>query len=453
MNTPDLVIHPRWIVPVVPQGVVLQEHSIVVDSGTIQAILPTETARTLDAKEHLDLPGQALLPGFINCHGHAAMSLLRGYADDQPLMTWLKDHIWPAESHFVSEEFVRDGTDLALAELLLGGTTTFSDMYFFPDITAERADLLGVRAQLCFPIMSVPTSWARDPEEYLGKGLALRDRYREHERIEIGFGPHATYNVDEPTLSRVATLANELDAPLQIHLHEGHGEVQMSLEAIGERPIDQLNRIGMLGPRTQCVHMTSVSDDDITVIDETGAHVIHCPKSNMKFASGSCPAQQLLDRGINVALGTDGAASNNRLNMLSELQTAALLAKVGSGEPTAVAAQTALEMATINGAKALGYESKLGSLEVGKLADMIAVDLDRPGTQPIHNVLSQLVYATSGCEVTYTWVGGKMLVRDGALQTLDWPAIAQRAEFWRNQLAEFGASSSDAALLKEESSQ
>jgi len=434
MSVFDFVIHPEWIVPIAPRNQVLQGHSLAVTDGCISAICPQTEGRALTAKQHIELPMQALLPGFVNAHGHAAMTLLRGYADDYPLMTWLQEHIWPAETHFVSEEFVRSGTNLALLELIRGGTTTFSDMYFFPDITAECADFAGIRTQLMFPIIDVPTAWAADPESYLAKGLALRDRYRGHDRVEIGFGPHSNYTVSEATLSRVATLANELDAPLQIHLQETRGEVQMSVENLGERPIDQLARIGMLGPRTQCVHMTALADEDMTLLATTGAHVVHCPRSNMKLASGICPTQRLLNKGINVAIGTDGAASNNRLNMLAELQSAALLAKLESNEATAISASTALEMATLNGAKALGIDTITGSLEVGKAADMIAIGLDDPSHQPVHHVLSQLVYATAGNEVTHSWVNGVPLMVNREVTTLNTNAIVTEANTWRDRL-------------------
>ncbi len=434
---PQLILHPRWIVPVIPRETVLERHSLSIANGKILAILPTEQARMLDAQQHVDLPDHALTPGFVNSHGHAAMSLFRGFADDVALMTWLNQLIWPAETTFVSEDFVRDGSDLALAELALSGTTTVSDNYFFPNIMAARADRIGLRAQLCFPVIDVPTAWASQQEEYLAKGLALRDSYRDHDRIEVAFGPHATYSLEEHTLQRIATLANELDAPIQIHLHETRGEVQQSVERIGERPIDQLQRIGMLGPRTQCVHMTALANEDIQVLVETGAHVVHCPRSNMKLASGNCPVQRLLDAGVNVALGTDGAASNNRLNMLAEMQTAALLAKLDGGEPTALSAQSALEMATINGAKALGIDAHTGSLEPGKAADIIAINLGGVHTQPVINVVSQLVYATSGQEVSHSWVAGQAIVTDGQLRNNDLNELLSRAEKWREPLLEF----------------
>lgn len=437
MTRADLVLHPDFLVPIRPREVVLEHISVAVKDGCISALIPRADARAIDAKIHRDLPGQVLLPGLVNAHGHAAMTLLRGFADDLPLMAWLQQYIWPMESAFVSEEFVADGSRLALAELILGGTTTFSDNYFFPDITAHCADLAGIRAQLVFPILDIQTAWAQDAERYLEKGLALRDQYRHHDRIEIGFGPHSTYSVDEPLLQRIGTYVLELDAPLQIHLHETREEVLMSVERCGERPLDQLARLGLLSPRTQCVHMTDIGQQDIETVAHHGASVIHCPRSNMKLGSGACPVQTLLDSGVTVGLGTDGAASNNRLNMITELQTAALLAKVSSGSPTALSATDALDMATMGGAKALGLDHLIGSIEVGKQADMIALDLSHASLQPLNNVISHIVYATSGTEVRSSWVAGQNILNEGVLSTLDIERITENSSRWRQQLSEF----------------
>ena len=436
MNTSDnkspaqLIVHPAWILPIIPREKVLTDVSLVVREGRIAELLPTEDALQMDATEHLSLPHSVLMPGLVNSHGHSPMTLLRGIADDAPLQSWLEEHIWPLEAEFVSEQFVRDGTDLALAELLLGGTTTFSDMYFFPEITAQRIEAAGLRAQLVFPIIDVATAWAQDSDSCLDKGLTLRDHYRDHELIEVGFGIHATYSVTESTLKKVATLTHELDAAMQIHLHETPAEVEAGLKAHGERPLDLLNRIGLLGPRSQCVHMTTLSERDIASLADSNSHVVHCPRSNMKLASGICPVHRLHQAGINVALGTDGAASNNRLSMLAELQTAALLAKLESPDASALPATAALEIATIGGARALGMEADIGSLEVGKSADMIALDLSGLSTQPVNQVLSQIVYATSGTELTHSWVGGRCLVNNGQLLTLDATEIRGRASLW-----------------------
>jgi 5-methylthioadenosine/S-adenosylhomocysteine deaminase len=431
----DTLLHPDWIVPVVPRGVVLEKHSLAISGGQIRQILPRAQARDLTASKELELPGQALMPGLVNLHGHAAMSLLRGFADDLPLMPWLEQHIWPAEGKYVSEAFVRDGTELAIAEMIRSGTTTFSDMYFFPDACAEVAIATGIRCQIVFPILDFPTAWARDADEYISKGLRLRDELKHQSLISIGFGPHAPYTVSRPNLQKVATLASELDVPIQIHLHETAAEVLAAVEAHGERPLDMLNAIGLLGPRTQCVHMTDLGDQDISLLAATGAHVVHCPESNMKLASGACPTARLLDKGVNVALGTDGAASNNDLNMFGEMQSAAMLGKLTAGDASTLPAADSLYMATMGGARAMGMDEKIGSLEVGKQADLIAVDLSGPECQPLYNPLSQLVYACNGSQVSHTWVAGEALMQDGLLTRINTNELLARTASWQQKIS------------------
>ena len=433
-QTADTLIHPGWIVPVVPRGAVLENYSIALTGDRITAILPRREAEAISAARVLELPGHALMPGLVNSHGHAAMSLLRGYADDQPLMPWLEQHIWPAEAAHVSAAFVRDGAELAIAEMIRSGTTTFSDMYFFPDACAETAQRLGMRCQIVFPVLDFATVWARSADEYISKGLALRDDVKHSALVTVGFGPHASYTVSEPNLVKVATLAAELDVAVQIHLHETRGEVLLAVEQNGERPLDSLHRLGLLGPRTQCVHMTDLGDQDIALLAATGAHVVHCPQSNMKLASGTCPVTRLLARGINVALGSDSAASNNDLNLFGEMQTAALLAKLSSEDATALPAVEALAMATINGARALGLEDRIGSLEPGKLADLIAVDLSQPETQPLYHPLSQLVYACNGSQVTHSWIGGVQVMDQRQLTRIDPSALGTRTRAWRDRI-------------------
>ena len=433
-TTFDTLLHPDWIVPVVPRGVVLEKHSLAISDGRISHILPRAKARDLQATEVLDLPGQALMPGLINLHGHAAMSLLRGYADDLPLMPWLEQHIWPAEGQHVSTEFVADGTELAIAEMLRSGTTTFSDMYFFPDAAAAAVISSGIRCQLVFPVLDFPTAWARDADEYISKGLRLRDDLKHQGLVTVGFGPHAPYTVSRPNLQKVATLAAELDVPIQIHLHETTGEVLAAVEENGERPLDTLNAIGLLGPRTQCVHMTDLGDQDIALLAATGAHVVHCPQSNMKLASGACPTARLLNKGVNVALGTDGAASNNDLNMFGEMQAAALLGKLTAADAAALPAEDSLYMATMGGARAMGLADHIGSLETGKQADLIAVDLSGPECQPLYNPLSQLVYACNGSQVTNSWVAGNILVRDRELTRINVTDLLSRCAQWQQKI-------------------
>ncbi|OUS13461.1 N-ethylammeline chlorohydrolase [Gammaproteobacteria bacterium 53_120_T64] len=431
----DILINAGWLIPVIPRNTVLRNCSIAIDHGKIIAVLPSaEAEQRYSAQQCYHLPNSLLIPGLINAHAHAAMSLLRGYADDQSLHTWLNESIWPAESRWVSEEFVFDGAEIAIAEMLLGGTTCFSDMYFFPDQTARAARSTGIKCQLAFPILEFPSAWARNADEYIHKGLALRDEYRDDTRISIAFGPHAPYTVNDPALQKIATLAGELDAAIHIHLHESAGEVTQSIAEYGLRPIERLQQLGLLTPLTQCVHMTQLVDSDIALLAESGSHVIHCPESNLKLGSGFCPIEPLQKAGINIALGTDGAASNNDLNLLGEARTAALIAKGIAGNPELLPAHEALELATINGARALGIDDVTGSIEVGKAADLVAIDLNNIASQPLYNAFSQLLYTDSASHVSHTWVDGKLLVKDGQLLNLDQAELIHKAQIWQQKI-------------------
>ena len=432
----DLLIKARWIIPVVPENRVLENCAIAIDQGKILAIIPSDGAeQRYNAQTVVNLPAHALIPGLVNAHGHAAMSLLRGYADDHPLHTWLNDHIWPVEGRWVSEDFVRDGTDLAIAEMIKTGTTCFADMYFYPEQAAQACLDASIRCQLAFPILDFPTAWGLGPDEYLSKGLALHDTFRSNHLINVAFGPHAPYTVSNAPLQKIAILAHEMDMPIHIHLHETAQEVSESLKQYGCRPIRRLMDLGILSPLTQAVHMTQIDDSDIDSLQASGAHVIHCPESNLKLASGFCPVDKLLKAGINVAIGTDGAASNNDLDLFSEVKTAALLAKAVAADATALSAHSALRMATLNGAKALGLEEHVGSLEIGKAADITAINLGELAMQPVYNPVSQLVYTHSGQAVTHVWVEGKCLLKNRELQTLNEREILGKANWWRKQIA------------------
>lgn len=431
----DLLIFAKWILPIVPSGRVLEDCCVAVNQGLIVGLHTRQEAQALyQARSSTELAEHVLMPGLVNAHGHAAMSLLRGYADDLPLMVWLQDHIWPAESRWMSEEFVRDGADLAIAEMLRSGTTCFADMYFFPETTAAAAHRAGMRAQVNFPVLDFPTAWGTGPDDYIHKGIELHDVYRSNQLINIGFGPHAPYTVSDEPLQRIATLAEELQAPVHIHLHETAGEVAEAVAASGLRPLERLNQLGLLSPLTQCVHMTQLNDDDIATVAASGASVVHCPESNLKLASGLCPVQSLLDNDITVALGTDGAASNNDLDLFGEMRTAALLGKLAANDAAAVDAHSALHMATLGGAKALGLDKCIGSLEAGKAADMIAVKLNEVESAPLYKLASQLVYSASGHRVTHSWVNGKALMRDRQLLTLSQADILARAMQWQQKL-------------------
>ncbi len=432
----DTLIHAEWIIPVDPENRVLEHHSLAVRSGRIEAILPTaEAQQRFRAEETVDLPGHALIPGLINAHTHAAMNLLRGLADDLPLMTWLNEHIWPAERRWVSEEFVHDGTQMALLEMLRSGTTCFNDMYFFPEVTARAATMAGIRACAGLIVIDFPSAWAENADEYLRKGLEVHDQFRTHPLIHTSFAPHAPYTVSDAPLQRIATLAEELDIPIHMHLHETRDEVTQGLRSHGKRPLARMDELGLISPRLQAVHMTQLEPDEIDLLATNSAHVVHCPESNLKLASGTSPvAEKLIPAGINCALGTDSSASNNDLNMIGEMRTAALLAKGETVNASALPARTALRMATINGAKALGIDEEAGSLEPGKSADLVALDLGRPETQPVYNPESQLVYACSREQVRHVWVAGRHLLRDREALTLDEDEILAKARHWRNRI-------------------
>ncbi|OUS31518.1 N-ethylammeline chlorohydrolase [Gammaproteobacteria bacterium 45_16_T64] len=435
----DSIIHAQWIITVDEnhrngQPTPLEQHAVVINQGKIVDITPTNDC-PYQSDNVIHRPHHILMPGMINAHTHAAMSLFRGLADDMPLMTWLNDHIWPAEGQWVNEDFVRDGTQLAIAEMIRGGTTCFCDMYFYPSVGAQTAKDAQMRASFAFPILDFPSSWAQNADEYLSKGLALYDTYRNHELIDIHFGPHAPYTVSDEPLTKVATLSVETGMGVQIHLHETAHEISESLAQHGQRPIARLEQLKLLTPQLQAAHMTQLNDDEIQLLAKHGVNVIHCPESNLKLASGFCPIAKLSAAGVNVALGTDGAASNNDLDMFSEMRTAALLAKGVSGDPSAIPASEAIAMATFNGARALGIDDLTGSLEKGKAADLIAIDMSAPETQPYYDPISQLVYATTADKVSDSWINGKQVLRHRELTTLDRDDIVARAKAWKTKIS------------------
>ncbi|WP_108125501.1 TRZ/ATZ family hydrolase [Saccharospirillum mangrovi] len=435
MQRIDTLIHAHWIIPVNPQRDVLVDHSLAIKDGIIEAILPTDQAKAqYQADDTVELGESALIPGFINTHGHAAMALFRGMGDDLELMTWLNDHIWPAEGAWVGDEFVADGTELAIAEMLRSGTTTFADNYFFPAAAAEVTERAGVRAQFSFSVIDFPTNWAKTADEHIDLGMELVKRYKGHSHIKMMFGPHAPYTVSDEPMIRIRDLAKEHDLMIQMHVHETQTEVDGEIEKRGGRPIRRLKDLGLLGPQFQAVHMTALNEEDIQDIAQTGTHVVHCPESNLKLASGFCPVDQLQKLGVNVALGTDGAASNNDLDMMGEMRTAAILAKAVGQRATALPAMEALAMATLNGARAMGWEQEIGSLEVGKRADITAVRLDDLESQPLYDPVSHLVYASTRDQVSDVWVDGKRLLKQRQLTTLDRDAIIAKAKQWQARI-------------------
>ena len=448
MEKADLRINARWIVPIENSAnnnsdQVLTNHCILIKDGLIHAIEPQANC-SIPAEQTLDLGQQVLLPGWVNAHGHAAMSLFRGLADDLPLMTWLQEHIWPAEGQHVNEDFVKQGSELAIAEMIQSGTTTYADMYFYPQQSGEAALEAGIRSVCFTPVLDFPTNYAQNADEYIRKAVECNDRFKSHplnqpstnghRLIQIGFGPHAPYTVSDEPLKEITVLADQLDMPVQIHLHETAFEVSESLEKLNKRPTQRLADLGFLTERVSCVHMTQVNEEDITTLQKTGASVIHCPESNLKLASGFCPISKLRSANITVGIGTDGAASNNDLDMVSEMKTAALLAKGVSQDASSIPAIEALTMATLGGAKALGLDEVTGSLKIGKAADIQAINFNNLSSQPVFDPISHLVYCAKSTQVSHVWVNGKCLLKEGQLTTLDENKLIHQAQAWAEKI-------------------
>ncbi|WP_313919666.1 TRZ/ATZ family hydrolase [Tahibacter sp.] len=432
----DLLIEARWVVPVEPHGIVLDDHAVVVDAGRIRELLPIpEARRKYSARETRVLDEHVLIPGLINAHTHNPMTLMRGIADDLPLMTWLTEHIWPAEARAMSAEFVHDGVELAIAEMLRGGTTCCNENYFLPDAQAATYRRYGFRALVGLPVIEFPSAWARTRDEYFDKALAVHDEFRGDDLIGTAFAPHAPYTVSNESFERVRMLSDQLDIPVHVHVHETAQEVDDSRRDHGVRPLARLQGLGIVNDHLIAVHMTQLDEAEIRLCADAGVSVVHCPESNLKLASGFCPTEALRRAGVNIALGTDGCASNNDLDMFGEMRTAALLAKGVSGDASAFDAPFALRAATLNSARALGWGDRVGSIEPGKAADLAAVRLDALETQPVFNVVSQLIYACGRHQVSDVWIAGAPKLIGGTLVDLDVAALRAKAREWRQRLA------------------
>jgi 5-methylthioadenosine/S-adenosylhomocysteine deaminase len=431
----DLLIRPEWVIPIEPAGITLSGHALAVDDGKIVAVLHNdEAAQRFQPRKTVDLPGQVLLPGLVNLHTHAAMSLLRGYADDLPLMRWLSERIWPAEARHAGPDFVRAGTLLACAEMLRGGVTTFNDMYFFPDAAAAAARQLGMRAVLGIVVIEFPTSYAADADDYLAKGLAVRDMLSGDPLLSFCLAPHAPYTVADKTFAKIATLAGQLEIPVHVHLHETRHEIDESLKQHGVRPLHRLHRLGLLGPQLIAVHAVHLEPGEIDLLAHEGCHVAHCPTSNLKLGSGIAPVPSLQSRGVNFGLGTDGAASNNRLDLFQEMRHAALLAKGASENAESLDAHATLHAATLGGARALGLDDRIGSLLPGKAADLCAVRIDEWLLQPCFDPASHLVYVAGREQVTHTWISGKLAMSNGVPVQIGISELLDITGLWHTRL-------------------
>jgi 5-methylthioadenosine/S-adenosylhomocysteine deaminase len=434
MKQADQIIHAQWIIPC-EDNQVLEKHALVIEKGKILALLPSsEVAAQYSAPLVEHFSTHALTPGFINTHTHIGMNLFRGLADDLALMDWLNEHIWPAERAFVAPDLVYDASLLGAAEMIRSGTTCFNEMYFFLNATAQATDKAGIRGHIGITVIDFPTAWAKSVDEYLDKGLSFYEEYKNHERITSTFAPHAIYTVADQTLSRIRELAQQYRLRINMHVQETADEVQQSLAKTKKRPIKRLQELGLISPELIAIHMTQINDEDLEILQQEKPQIVHCPESNMKLASGSCPVQTFRACGLNVALGTDGVASNNDLDMIGEMRAAAFLAKHSTQNPQALSAPETLQMATLNGAKALGIDSITGSLRIGKAADFIAIQLDTLETQPLFHPISQIVYAAGRQQVTDVWVAGKRLLKNRELLTLDEKELLQKAKQWQKKI-------------------
>jgi 5-methylthioadenosine/S-adenosylhomocysteine deaminase len=440
------ILTPRWIAPVMPANVILENHSVVIQGETILALLPTALAKTTypNATEQL-FPESLLTPGLINAHSHAAMSLLRGAGDDMPLKEWLENRIWPLEGKLVSPEFVFDGTVIAAYEMLMGGVTCFNDMYFFPEAAARAAKTMGMRANLGIVVFEFPSAYGSGPADYLAKGLKLRDETSRDDDpasrlLSFCLAPHAPYTVSNESFTRVAMLANELGLGIHTHLHETAFEIAQSISEHGKRPIERLADLGLLGPDFVAIHGVHLSKSDIALLSEAKASVVHCPHSNLKLASGLAPVAELLASGVNLAMGTDGSASNNRLDLLSETHTASLLSKGVTSNAQSFNARQALYAMTMAGAFAVGRSAEIGSIEQGKAADISVFDFSSIDMQPVHDAISHLIYAAHRTNLSDVWICGKhvvqkrQLAQSGAQATVS--EVVARSVLWHNKVSE-----------------
>lgn len=437
MQKVDTLIHARWVLPIIPQKTIYENYSLAITGNKISDIVPTQEAKHYLAKNTYDLTNHVLMPGLINMHTHSPMTLFRGMADDLELMTWLEKHIWPAEQKWVSPEFCYDGTQLAILEMIRSGTTCFNEHFFYAEEIGKAATDLGMRACLGGFVFDFPTQFAKNADEYLMKAKSLSEYIKDNALLTMSIAPHAPYSISDESFLKIKQFVDEYKVPIHIHLHETASEVEQSLQRYKKRPIERIYDLGILTANTLCVHMTQVNESDIKLLQKTHAHVVHCPQSNLKLASGFCPTKKLFDAHINLCIGTDGAASNNDLDMFNELQIAAQLAKGVSLNPLALNATETLEMATINAAKALNMQTKIGSLETGKLADLIAIDLNSINTQPIYHPTSHLAYAVNSRQVSDVWIAGKHLLKSGKFTQTDENAIVAKAKAWSKKINSF----------------
>jgi 5-methylthioadenosine/S-adenosylhomocysteine deaminase len=425
----DLIVNGDYVVTMDAEMIVIEQGSVAVNDGVILAVGSAESINSeFTARKTLDGKNRVVMPGLVNGHSHAAMTLLRGVADDLALMDWLNNYIFPAEVEFVDPEFVRIGTELACWEMIRGGTTTFVDMYYYPDTIADVVERCGMRALISATVIDQRSPDAEDAGDSINKGTAFIDRWKNrHSRITPIFGPHANYTLNADQLRKTREAAMELGVPISIHLSESPYEVQYSKDNYGKTSIEMFEEIGFFEGPTIAAHVVWPTEQEIPILARREVGVIHNPTSNMKIASGIAPVSDMLEAGVRVGLGTDGAASNNDLDMWEEMRLAALLQKVDRMDPQALPATTVLRMATIGGATAIGLGNTVGSLEPGKRADIIQVAFDDVHHVPTFDVISHLVYVTDEQDVAAVIVDGKLLMINGEFLTIDTDVVASEA--------------------------
>lgn len=435
----DLLVRNGTLVTVDAQHRVIPAGAVALAAGRIVAVGPeAEVARAYRGREVLDADGGLILPGLVNAHTHAAMALFRGIADDLRLMDWLRNYIFPAEARNVSADFVRAGTRLAALEMILSGTTTFVDMYYFEDQVAEAAREAGLRVVAGESIIDVPGGAPdnKTPSQALAYAQAFLERWKGDPLVVPAVAPHSTYLLSPELLKATRALADRYGAPILIHLSESSDEQKLIRERYGKTPTEHLRDLGVLRKGLVGAHGVWLTASDRAILKEAGAGVAHCPESNMKLASGTAPVREMLAEGVRLGIGTDGAASNNDLDMFEETLAASLLAKHASGDPTAAPAGAVLELATLGGARALGMEDRIGSLEIGKRGDLVLVGLDSPRLHPLYDPISHLVYAAKGSDVRHVVVEGRVVMRDRKVLTLDQAAVVAEAERLRTKILE-----------------
>ena len=433
----SIIISASWIFTSNSADQLLSDYSIVIKGNQIiDLVHQSKVFDEYDAEEIYQLTDHILIPGLINTHTHAAMSLFKGFSDDLPLQDWLNNYIWPAEKKFVNSSFVKDGSMLALSEMIKAGVTTFNDMYFYPESTAEASIELGVRSNVGLVVLDFPTNYAADPEDYLVKGFEFRDRWRSEELITTSIAPHAPYSVSDEAFSLINTYSEELGINIHMHLHETQWEIEDSVKRYGITPVQRLNNLGIINPSLIAAHCVHLNDQDMATLAKNKVSIVHNPSSNMKLGSGIADVAKMIKQNLNISLGTDSSASNNRLDIMEEMRLAALLTKGKNKSPELLSATQAIKMATINGAKTLGLDSIIGSIEKNKIADLVAIDLNSIENQPIYNPLATLVYSSSKSDVSYVWINGKIKLKEKELVNLDQEKIIQMAKIWQKRIKE-----------------